>query len=637
MSHPELTLTDPFTKGLACAAIATGLRSILIFDAPYTDLKTTANRLAQMLECVTVKTVKKVSLGVSELDDDLWGSVVISKDDTNVPVVWYNGALSNLLNTSQENGHSLLLVIIPDLTKLSLAASRACVMLIGAEVTHLERYGQDETWQPDICWLANCPKTHIGAISPHLLDRFALRLNWPGSHQSYTVSDLLIQILNEERPVDLIEVPLPSSLTDPIRKAAKLLPSPTYDAMTRVLDYTPVTGPLRLRREIALARLARTVAQIEEENQVAASHVDAAARLMGLVPAIQSLDEQKESQADQPLTMDLEDSSTELEPSSSNSVVKNFDVHSYEAETTYIMEPIYEPNQSMVVDNVMLPTDPYPEDGAPIEREFASLRLPLLRQNRATSGRGVVIGVQRANDLRDLALVNTLLAAAPFQPIRHKYRQMDNHRLLLSAADLRCYRRESGLEQLLLILLDYTSLHDCDWMQALLPYLRWAYIERASIGIVQVGMANPAHEYRAELVNAHSILVSSIATSLEEKRGRATPLAHGFDLALRALRHALQQGSSTLMHALLVVISDGRGNVPLETSLNAGVTWPISREGIEDALRVAQHISNLKNVQTVLLNPRPKYYSDLPLALANALGAQIVNIQQGEGVVEGGL
>jgi magnesium chelatase subunit D len=196
----NVTLTDPLIRGLTCATINPGLRSILVFDAPYADLKTSADTLTEMLEIAYGLKVEQVRLGVSELDDDLWGTMVLSRDTNNSPIIWHWGSLVGLPDDSQMGTSRLRLVIIPDLTRLSLAASRACVVLMGAGIAHLERYGQHEAFQPNICWLAGCAKIEVGAVSPHLLDRFALRLTWQGqaSASSYNRVALLRQMLDDE-------------------------------------------------------------------------------------------------------------------------------------------------------------------------------------------------------------------------------------------------------------------------------------------------------------------------------------------------------------------------------------------------------------------------------------------------------
>jgi magnesium chelatase subunit D len=196
---------------------------------------------------------------------------------------------------------------------------------------------------------------------------------------------------------------------------------------------------------------------------------------------------------------------------------------------------------------------------------------------------------------------------------------------------------------MLMMLLDYTCLESCQWEEQLFPYISWAYTQRASIGIMQVGIATDStilkeeelklsinfEELRAKKISAQNVLVPSINIALDlekTKKGKATPLAHGFDLTLQTLRHALQHGRNTIQKAVLVVISDGRGNVPLEASHLGEIKPPVGRKGFEDALEIAQKIGNLDNVEVVFLNPQSKQYPDLPLSLAKELRAKVVAI-----------
>ena len=89
-----------------------------------------------------------------------------------------------------------------------------------------------------------------------------------------------------------------------------------------------------------------------------------------------------------------------------------------------------------------------------------------------------------------------------------------------------------------------------------MPYLNWAYVERASMCLIQVGAKNTRNDLQAERVMAHSLLMPRINAGLEAERGKATPLAHGLDLALKTLRHTLQHGRSTVREAMLVVVTD---------------------------------------------------------------------------------
>jgi magnesium chelatase subunit D len=594
----------------------------LVFDASPETLRLAAQTTAQMLEVVIGHPVVPVTLGTFEAEDDLWGSLGLCGESGEQPFQWKQGLLAAGQDDSQ-----LRLVVIPDLTKLSLAAARACVVLMGADVAHLERHGQQAHWQPNLCWLAGCASGEVGMVSPHLLDRFALRLSERVTKTTDRAAEILAWM--DERALEKETKPelLPSEIRDRLQKAILLRPAITAQATTRILDYTSTLEVYSPRREIALGRLALANARLESAAEMTTAHVDAAARMIGLKPvAKQTKDSSKVSS--EPVTPQLDlPKPTEATSTSTPSLTD-------QPELSTVREPVYESDkpEPLPTTELTVPLNPYPEDEAPVEREAASLRLPPRRFRTSAPARGPIVGVEKAATLQDLALVRTLLEAAKFQPIRQQSTANGNRRLVLSPTDLHCYRRAPVAEQMLMLVLDRTCLRDCNWQEELLPYLSWAYVERASVCLIQVGAVDARHELRAERVMAQSILVPRISAGIEAGRGKATPLAHGLDLALQTLRHALQHGRSTVQQAVLVVISDGRGNVPLEASLLGRIAPPVGRKGVEDALQVAERIRGLDGVKAVMLNPQPKQYADLPLELAEAIGATVVSIPPLEAV-----
>ena len=277
---------------------------------------------------------------------------------------------------------------------------------------------------------------------------------------------------------------------------------------------------------------------------------------------------------------------------------------------------------------------PYREDEIEPQREPFSLRLPWVSHGATASGRGDIVGVQRASDLRDLAVVETVFEASKFQRIRrlHVPSFSGGAPLLLSPVDLRQYRRAVEPEQLLALLLDHTCRNDWVWLDALLPYLRWAYTSRAKVCLVQVGRRAAPDQLQAERTMARNVLDPRVRAALDAPPGSATPLAHGLDLLFQAIRHVLQHGRTTVRGAWLVVVTDGRGNVPLEDSragsdrspIASGDSYPIGRTGVDDALRVAEQLRSLKRVQKVLIDPAPTPYPELPTTFAESLGAVLV-------------
>ncbi|MDF5711351.1 MAG: hypothetical protein PUP90_27685 [Nostoc sp. S4] len=612
----QLSLSDSFTRSLACAAITPGLRSILLFDSSLEVLQLAAQMTAEMLEVVVGYPVKTVYLNSFESEENLWGSWQLGAESEKQLLQWKPGLLGN--------DSELRLVIIPDLTKLSLAAARACVVLMGADVAHLERHGQQTEWQPNICWLAGCATGEVGMVSPHLLDRFALRLKGQVSKTTDRAKEIL-ELIDDQglgKAKKPEPVPLTIEISEKLKKSLQHHPQITAKAIARILDYTsqPEVYP---RREIALARLSLANMRLDGVDEMSANHVDIAARMIGLEPISEPIKE-----TPNPIIEPVpEPPQRQKEPPSKNPKPSGT--------TQKISEPVYQPDKSESLASIPLKLtskleNPYPEDTAAVEREVDSLRLPTRRFRSKAAPRGSIIGVEKAKTLQDIALVTTLLEAAKYQPIRRKDETIsEKSLLLLSPTDFYSYRRSPVAEQMLMLILDHTCLQDCDWQEKLLPYISWAYVERASVCLIQVGAANASNFLQAERIMASSILVPRINAGLEAGRGKATPLAHGLQLGLQTLRHALQHGRSTVQEAVLVVISDGRGNVPLDGCIKT----PVGRKGVEDALLVAESIRNLDRVKAVLLNPQPKQYGNLPLQLAEKMGASVIAIPR-LGIVE---
>ncbi|NEQ46972.1 MAG: hypothetical protein F6K00_26890 [Leptolyngbya sp. SIOISBB] len=587
-----------------------------------------------MLE-VTESAPKVVQLSSMDSEDDLWGklSIAPTADAEGTTVVWQAGLLG-----SEDRSDELRLLVIPDLAKLSLAGARACVSLMGASVAHLERHGQRQYWQPNLCWLAGCAKEQIGAVSPHLLDRFALRLTGkvlPIVDRVGTVLNLLEAKQDSE---NVFREELSSELRQSLKQATGRFPKLTLDSLKRVETYTSVLEVYSPRRSFTLARLALTHAQLTQTTQVTAAQVDKVAEIIGLQLPLEDLETLDTPQLSQSQESAWEDEQAAILPQTTHpksTLVADTGGNS-------VPRPVYAPDQTKAFGpkpliDLELPSEPYPEDVAPIDREVMSLKLPPRRFQMETVGRGLVIGVEPTRTTQDLALVSTLTEAAKYQSIRRQRIPEQSGKLTLSSADLRCYRRAPIAEQMLVLVIDHTCLRKCQWQDTLLPYLSWAYQERASVCLVQVGMALNkkkvngkinASELRASKMLERSILVPRISAGIESPAGRTTPLAHGLESALQTLRHALQHGRSQIQQATLVVLTDGRGNVPLKISHSGNIEpfLQVKQQGIDDALMIAKQIGQLNGVNSILLNPQPIYYPKLPLELARAMQARTVNI-----------
>lgn len=594
---------SPLIEGLACAALQPKLRSVVVFDSTPVTLQAAAALWAEMLTVTTEQTVKSVYVGLLDTEETLWGNFAPIPADTAQSFAWKPGLLGH------PNETALRLVVIPDLTRLSLATARACIALMGSEVAHLERHGQQEKWRSQLCWMAGCPRSQVKFLSPHLLERFSLRLageDLPTGDRTQDLHNWFASLTDLPVSVSMLSVELRNRL----QLAKQIHPTISESAYQQGLTYFAEPSGQGLRRELSLLRLAQAQVQLTGLERVTGMQVDRAAQLIGRKPP-SILPPQKSSPGESPPTL------TESAQTFPLSGLTQPDPISTSAPKSEVYDSDGKAEFPPAQVNLDQQKDPYPEDNTTTEREAASLRLPPRRF--WAGGRGTIIGIEAATVLQDIAWVSTLLEAAKYQAIRPR---KDKTRLVLRSLDLRRYRRAAVPEQMLMLVLDHTCLRDCQWQVVLLPYLQWAYVERASVCLVQVGTVT--QNLQAQKVMAQSVLVPRFQAALESGGGMATPLAHGLDLALQTLRHALQHGHSVVQRAMLVVLSDGRGNVPLEASqTNQKPIKPVKRQGIEDALDVAGQIRQLRQVEAVVLNPQPKHYADLPVKLALALGAKI--------------
>src|SRR5262249_1896386 len=146
-------------------------------------------------------------------------------------------------------------------------------------------------------------------------------------------------------------------------------------------------------------------------------------------------------------------------------------------------------------------------------------------------------------------------------------------------------------------------------------------VRRAELIVVEFGYLGCPHELRANVYRARSVLDSRVRESLGRAPGRATPLAHGLDLAIQDVRRQLRHREAAAENSWLVVVSDGRGSVRLQVSHRLRCDGAVGAEGVADAFAVARAARSLPPVHRIVLPPpHLTHYTALPFELADALG-----------------
>jgi magnesium chelatase subunit D len=605
---------------LAAAAAEPGLDGLLLLDASPEFLLTAGDLFGNLLRMAGGRPPHRQILASYLSEDDLWIRLAVRRTGQGQSFVPRPGRLV------QSARDPVTLVVIPDLARLTIAAQRAVVMLLDTPAAYLERHGQHRRWKPRLRWLAGCAAADIGEVSMHILDRFPTRFianraaPGSGTPPSLTEPAVILQHLPAGWTTALSDRAAPPSYSDEAVARAALSHS----------------APASIRRAIALSRLARGIARLDASRSVMVSHVDEAARLTGLElkPELPDPDQAEPARPAGPQPVPghsgasfgsgrrvttVPTPSGPLGPAPKPSALRPEPVTTAETSTSFPAADVPAP---------ALSSTPYPEDIAKKDHDAAPLSTPHQHGVTGRADRGPVIGVRPATELRDLAWVPTLIEAAKYQPIRRRHlRRLDGAGLILSPTDLRSHRRAFRTEFMLALVLDHTCLQRGQLAGMVASYLQWAYVRRSAVCVVEVGAAGTRSELRAELFMGRNARDAFVQAALQRSRGRATPLAHGLELARDTLQHATQHGWSQITEAWLVVVTDGLANVPLAASLTNSAALPWAGRGIEDAITVAARIAALKSVRAVVVAPSRVPHPELPARLAAAMGAGLVRVQ----------
>jgi magnesium chelatase subunit D len=622
VSSPPARNVD-LTRLLVCAALEPAFDGLLLLDLAQEALVPVVDMFIDLLRLRSGNEPVRRIVGSADDDDDLWVA--------NAP---YEAArLESMISIPGPVGSGTpacpTVLVVPDLARVSVSVARAATVTLSAPVINVERHGISSLSLPNLYWIAACASADVGRVSPHLLDRFPIR--FPAAHEMLHAErvDRVVDAVNGE-PEDNVRIPRPPRRWATALQASRAFPEIDSDAIDRVLElHAPAAG---IRRPLTLLRLARAAAMLEEKSHVTRAAVEDAAALIRLVIPPNSVKSglNRDDHPGRPDPEPSDDVPAAMQPEQPASVA---------AETTAAhVAPVMigDPAEAFeMAESALQSRGPYPEDTVQPQREAYSLRQPWHRRGRGRPGdRGTIIGTGPASRVHDIAWADTLREAAKFQRVRMRHRSTataGQGRLLVTGADLRCYRRAPKTDRLLALVLDHTCRRSADWLlPALVEHLRRAYVERAAVCLIEVGGAGGASPLRAERALLRSVLHPRVVLALERGPGSATPLAHGLHLALETLRHALRHGRAPISSAWLTVVTDGLGNVPLSASFSGFIDEPVTDHGIRDALGVARELAQLRNVEFVVIVAPGSPYPSIPCDLAEALGPKCMVVAPGE-------
>ncbi|MBM7845927.1 hypothetical protein [Herpetosiphon giganteus] len=581
-------IEDDILHLLASASLSSYLRNILILDGSAQILESIVSILSEMI-CLTSYTPRQGVILPYSTEDELWGFPEIPGFPFNSEGILYSDKLNPRI------------IKIPDLARINLMAKRTCIVCINQSHIAIERYGQKDLWEPNMWWIAQAMEQDITLVSPHILDRFSVRI------RPRTLEPKRIHVLWQQ-----------SGLRHQLKRAIAI--HPTFDkSLLEYLCTYPMSG-LGMRRDITLTMLSYTLARLQGEPHVRLLHVQTAARLLGRnvkeKPKIVGTSYRNQISQEPTQETSFIVPQDRTFPQNVPDLTSNFLADSANSEVmTTLSEDISFTEEMMYLEDNFSFTN----------NQQAALKYSIRPSPLSGLSFGHPIGYRPLRDTTDIAIIPTLFTA-----FRHRREEQQNGQaMVINREHIQSYIRQPNPDYLLILALDYTCFSYCQWEDAINPYLQQAYHHRARIHIIQIGIHNPIPEesIRAQSVELKNVLVPQLGRILTTPSGRATPLAHGLDVAYTTIVRELSDNRRYTQHITLVVLTDGRGNIPLQNSREGVIpTEAVQRQGIDDAFVKAEMLRQIKGVTMIVLDPQPKYLRTLPRLLARTLGADLITV-----------